>query len=105
MRKFVSLMAALALALPTVALAGDLSPFQALSQIAAEESVMLTPMTDEQLASIEGEQTATGTCVACFALNIATVTQVNVAAASAATQTNASNVTQRIRQGTARTGS
>jgi len=54
MKTVISLVAALALTLSAVpATAADM--FQALSTIHASERVCLTPLTDDQLAAIEGE--------------------------------------------------
>jgi hypothetical protein len=54
MKTVISLAAAVVLALSAVpATAGDM--FQALSTIPASERVRLTPLTDDQLAAIEGE--------------------------------------------------
>ena len=54
MKTVISLVAALALTLSAVpATAADM--FQALSTIPASERVRLTPLTDDQLAAIEGE--------------------------------------------------
>jgi hypothetical protein len=68
-------------------------PFQALSKLPAAERQDLVPLTDKELASIEG---SFDLCIVC--LNIATITQVNVntSAFSDVDQINVAIVRQRI---------
>lgn len=80
---------------PVTAQVVDKAPlsFQAFSKLAATERQDLVPLTDKELASIEG---SFDVCIVC--LNIATVTQVNVntSAHSDVYQTNVAVVRQRI---------
>jgi hypothetical protein len=70
MKIAIGLALALALALSSVpAIAGD--TFQAFSSMPTLEQASLTPLSDEQLASIEGE--GSPVCTGC--VNIATITQ------------------------------
>ena len=94
MKTLISLATALALALvPLVApvMAGD--SFHALSNLPVEEQAALTPLPDDQLASIEGE----GVCVGCLAA--VGIYQTNVSAYNngGSRQRNSANV--RINQG------
>ena len=89
----------------TTSQAGDKAPatFQAFSTLAATEREALTPLTDKELAAIEGSF-FDNVCIVC--LNIAIVEQTNAAAQSAtsvfgeaensARQSNYSSVRQEI---------
>jgi hypothetical protein len=73
MKTVISVGIALALMLSVApAMAGDTDTFQAFSKMAAGEQEILMPLSDEQLATIEGEDV----CIGCA--NIAAVRQANV---------------------------
>ena len=114
MKKFTSIAIAFLLALSVVpAMAADQTnsnavdqtpaTFQAFSNLSAPAREAITPLTDKELAAIEGTF-LDNLCVAC--VNIAVVTQTNVAVQSAssvfadarnsARQKNDSSVRQRI---------
>jgi hypothetical protein len=90
MKIVISVAIALALALSVVpAMAED--TFQAFGKMSTGEQKFVTPLTDEQLAAIEGE--AVKVCIDCT--NVARVRQTNVAIKSFKTyQSNASLVFQ-----------
>jgi hypothetical protein len=100
MKTVISVAVALALVLSVVpAMAGD--TFRALSSMPAGEQELLTPLSDEQLATIEGE--AFDTCVACsnYASQSAFVVQTNDADFSRDVyQRNSSYIRQSIYQRT-----
>jgi hypothetical protein len=78
---------------PVMSQAVDKAPpsFQALSKLSVTQRQALTPLTDKELASIEGSQV----CVAC--INAAVVTQVNACVDCAfVEQRNYSSITQSI---------
>ena len=108
MRKLILVGLALALALSVApAMAADDGPpsgtqpaaFQALSKLPTLEKVAPIPMTDEQLAAIEGGLDI-NVCIIC--LNIAVVTQVNTCTTCAAAggvaivQLNSTTIKQKI---------
>jgi hypothetical protein len=91
MKTAIGIVVAFALALSVVpAVAGD--TFHALRALPTPEQATLTPLPDDQLAAIEGKQV--DLCVACFAVNTATVAQVNIATLSNALQANVARVEQ-----------
>jgi hypothetical protein len=84
MKKFTSIAIAFLLALSVVpAMAADQTvdqvpaTFQAFSNLSATEREALTPLTDKELAAIEGSSLFDDVCIVC--LNIAVVDQTNVA--------------------------
>ena len=77
--------------------------FQAFSKLSDTERQSLAPLTETELASIEGASGGGEACIACF--NLARITQTNIAAQSAtafgdaansARQSNYSSVRQEI---------
>jgi hypothetical protein len=93
MKKYLGLALVVALVVSVVpALAGE--SFHALSRLPAGEQAALTPLPDAQLASIEGTGDDVEVCIVC--LNIAVVTQVNVAVGKYIDQVNAAVVVQEI---------
>ena len=103
MKPCIALTLVLALALAAVpALAGEEpgapaavgDTFRALRALPAGEQAALTPLPDAQLATIEGTGSEVEVCIVC--LNIATVTQVNVAVDDYVRQLNAAAVDQAI---------
>jgi hypothetical protein len=95
MRKYLGLAIVVALVVSVVpALAGDGESFHALSRLPAGEQAALTPLPDAQLATIEGTGSEVEVCIIC--LNVATVTQVNVAVDDYVRQLNAAAVEQAI---------
>jgi hypothetical protein len=101
MKTVISVGIALALMLSIVpAMAGDTDTFQAFSKMAAGEQEILTSLSDEQLATIEG----TDFCRRCtnnaVAFNISDIDQVNVnrSRRSDVDQRNRASVYQNITQ-------
>ena len=95
MRKYLGLALVVALVVSVVpALAGDGESFHALSRLPAGGQAALTPLPDAQLATIEGTGDDVEVCIVC--LNIAVVTQVNVAVGKYIDQVNAAAVSQEI---------
>jgi hypothetical protein len=92
MKTVISAAVALALVLSVVpAIAGD--TFQALSSMPAGEQGLLTPLSDEQLATIEGEGWG-DTCTFCS--NYAAVYQANINYGDYTYQSNFAVVKQEI---------
>jgi hypothetical protein len=85
MERFIGVVSVVAL-LVAVAPAMAADVFHAFSQLPTQERAALTPLPDDQLASVEGQ----GVCIGC--ITIVTVTQVNVAALSRAGQANIAGV-------------
>ena len=99
MKTVISVAVALALVLSVVpAIAGD--TFRALSTMPAGEQEILTPLSDEQLATIEGEGAEVCTFCAQYATNYSDIDQanVNVSAFSRVDQSNSAYVRQSINQ-------
>jgi hypothetical protein len=72
-------------------------PFQALSKLSATERKDLVPLTDKELAAIEGEGTCTSFFGTTICANVALVSQSNQAFwVGAAIQNNSSEIRQRI---------
>jgi hypothetical protein len=99
MKTVISVGIALALMLSVApAMAGDTDTFQAFSKMAAGEQDLLTSLSDEQLATIEGSDF----CFACrqYATNYSEINQanVNVSSFSFVEQENNARVRQSIRQ-------
>jgi hypothetical protein len=102
MKIIISASIALALMLSVVpAMAGDSDTFQAFSKMAVGgEQEFLTPLSDGQLAAIEGQAVDVCTFCAQFASNYSTIAQVNLnsSAFSDVDQSNKAFVFQSIRQ-------
>jgi hypothetical protein len=81
MKRLIGVVCVLAL-LVAVAPAMAADVFHAFSQLPTQERAALTPLPDDQLASIEGQ----AVCVTCVAIVI--VTQLNIAVGSSADQVN-----------------
>jgi hypothetical protein len=101
MKTVISVAVALALVLSVVpAIAGD--TFQALSTMPAGEQKLLTPLSDEQLATIEGQ--GDEVCYFCsnYASQYAAIYQANVNYSwrSDVDQKNSAYISQSIRQST-----
>ena len=99
MKTVISVAVALALVLSVVpAIAGD--TFRALSSMPVGEQKFLTPLSDEQLATIEGEGAEVCTFCAQYATNYSEINQVNLNSSvfSDVDQRNSASVYQSIRQ-------
>jgi hypothetical protein len=99
MKTVISVAVALALVLSVVpAIAGD--TFRALSSVPVGEQKILTPLSDEQLATIEGEGSEVCTFCSQYATNYSEIYQanVNVSSFSVVEQQNKARVYQSIRQ-------
>jgi hypothetical protein len=97
MKTMISLTVALALVLSVVpAIAGD--TFRALSTMPAGEQTLLTPLSDEQLATIEGaafkKHDRHGKCCGDVGVNIADIDQTNLNIGGFAYQSNLAVVGQ-----------
>jgi hypothetical protein len=96
MKTAIGIALAFALALSVVP-AGAYDSFHALSTLPAVEQASLTPLPDDQLATVEGGQLTIGdVCLICA--NIAEIAQANVntSAASVVYQRNSARVRQEI---------
>lgn len=99
MKIIIGVVLALSLMLSVVPARAD-DTFQAFSQIPAEEQARLTPLGDDQLASIEGAQhwTATRNRPINIGINVAITPQLNICALCRnVTQVNAAASRQLIR--------
>jgi hypothetical protein len=91
MKTVIGVAIALALALSVVPAIAEENTFQAFSNMPAGEQGLLTPLSDEQLAAVEGE----GVEICTFCANVAEVYQANVNF-GIASQTNLAVVNQEI---------
>ena len=102
MKTVISVGIALALMLAVApAMAGDTDTFQAFSKMAVGgEQQLLTPLSDEQLATIEGEGAEFCNFCAQYATNYSDIDQanVNVSSFSLVNQRNSAYVRQSIKQ-------
>jgi len=102
MKTVISVGIALALMLSVApAMAGDTDTFKAFSKMAVGgEQALLTPLSDEQLATIEGEGAEVCTFCSQYATNYSDIYQanVNVSSFSFVDQSNSARVRQSIRQ-------
>ena len=95
MKTAIGIVLAFALALSVVPAGAD-DGFRALSTLPAMEQASLTPLPDDQLATIEGGLVIVDVCVVCA--NIADIAQANVNASafSVVKQRNSARVRQSI---------
>jgi hypothetical protein len=92
MKTVIGVAIALALALSVVPAIAEEDTFQALSNMPAGEQELLTALSDEQLAAIEGE----GAEICTFCSNYAAVYQANINYGSFVRQRNVAVVKQEI---------
>jgi hypothetical protein len=92
MKTVIGVAIALALALSVVPAIAEENAFQAFSNMPAGEQGLLTPLSDEQLAAVEGE----GVEVCTICTNVAEVYQANVNLGGIAFQSNVAVVKQEI---------